>query len=314
MSSSDASGFRDRLPPFFDAPPERRGRGDVYVRYEDVSQDGRLGARPSTHAIGAAIWRGVLDAHPMASALMAQGILPILSRLVVCGGGGPISVRARTWGEGAFQLVEVIDEAGRSRFRMDMCAELSSIRSRTFEPMPAPEDEQTITLGAVWAEHVLTRPFAPPSERAVDQLPEGLDLAGRAAFAPPWRSVSLPEGAQWVDADWVVDPTPLALGLGHTDSNQHVNSLVYPQLLEDAALRRLAALRRPFDRYVSRFEMAYRKPSFAGDCLRLRVRLYERGLADGRTVTGLAGVFATDAEHASTLEKARVFGTVELEP
>lgn len=312
MSTSDASPFRARLPSFPDAPPENRGRGELHFRYEDVSQDGRLGVRPTSHAIGAAVWRAVLDHHPLAPALYAEGILPILSRLVVCVGGGPIGVRAKVWADGAFELVEAVDEAGKARFRADMWAEVRGIRSRTFGPPADPSDE--IALGAMWAEHVLTRPFAPPSERSVDRLPAGIETSRRVGHAAPSRAIVLPDGARWLDPAWFTDPAEIAFGLGHTDSNQHVNSLVYPQLLEDAALRRLAAHGLAFDRFATRFEMAYRKPSFAGDRLALSVRLYERTLSPGRVVHGVAGVFATAEEHARGLERARVFGTLELEP
>lgn len=312
MSQSDASPFRAQLPPFPDAPPEHRGHGELRFRYEDIAQDGRLGARPTSHAIGAAVWRAVLDQHPITPALLSRGILPILTRLVVSVGGGPIGVRARVWADGGFELVESVDDSGKSRFRADMWAEVRGIRSRTFGPPGEPADE--IALGAMWAEHVLTRPFAPAGERSVERLPEGLSASRHVSHVPAHRAVELPEGARWLDASWEMDATEIALGVGHTDSNQHVNSLVYPQLLEDAALRRLAARALPFDRFVTRFEMAYRKPSFAGDRLRLAARLYERTISGGRTVHGLAGVFASAEEHTRGLERARVFGTAELEP
>lgn len=307
-SVPDVSRFRERLPPFPDAAPDRRGRGTLLVRYEDVTQDGRLGARPMSHAIGAAIWRGVLDTHPLATRLIGQGILPILTRLVVCAGGGPIGVRAPVEARGAFELVESLDDGGKSRFRVDMWADVTSVRSQTFGPPPS-DSAEPLAIGAVWAEHVLTRPFGPPAERTVDRLPDGLEVTRRVDHVAPPQAIELPEGARWVDDTWIDDPTPLALGLGHTDSNQHVNSLIYPQLLEDAALRLLAANAIPTDRFVGRFEMAYRKPSFAGDVLRVRVRRYAR---EGDDVIGVMGVFATVAEHAEAQGRARVFGSVEL--
>lgn len=308
---SDSAKFRERLPTFPDVPAEQHGRGELSVRYEDVTQDGRLIARAASHAIGAAVWRDVLERHPLTPTLIGQGILPILARLIVVVGGGPIGVRAKVKAEGAFEIVEAVDEAGKSRFRADMWADLSAPRGRTFGT--APGDGETIAIGAMWGEHVMTRPFAPPAERTVDRLPEGFGTARRVDYLPPTRAIELPEGARWIDAEWIDDPTPLVLGLGHTDSNQHVNSLVYPQLLEEAALRLLHAKQQPTARFLSRFEMAYRKPSFAGDVLRLRVRSYTRTVG-GTELTGVVGVFATEAEHAGDLEKARVFGSVELSP
>ncbi len=310
-SMSDSAPFRERLPPLPDVPDAQRGRGDVYVRYEDVTQDGRLVSRAASYAIGAAVWRDVLERHPLTPVLVGQGILPILARLVVVVGGGPIGVRARVRAEGAFEIVEAIDEAGKSRFRADMWADLRAPRGRTFGS--APGDGEEIAIGAMWGEHVMTRPFAPPSERTVDRVPEGFGTPRRVAYVPPLRAIELPDGARWLDDAWVEDPTPLVLGLGHTDSNQHVNSLVYPQQLEEAALRLCHRKGLPTDRFVSRFEMAYRKPSFAGDVLRLRVRAYARSLG-GVELVGVMGVFATEAEHRGELGKARVFGSVELSP
>lgn len=309
--SLDFSRFRARLPPFPDVPHEQHGRGELQIRYEDVTQDGRLGARPTTHAIGAALWRDVLDRHPLAPTLMQEGIVPILTRLVVATGGGPIGVRAHLHAKGAFELVEAIDASGKSRFRADLWADVSGTVSRTFGP-PPPGAGQEVALASMWAEHVLTRPFAPPSERTVDRLPEAFAASRRDRFTLPVEAVSLPEGARWIDEGWADDPAPIVFGLGHTDSNQHVNSLVYPHLLEDAALRRLVALGRRADLFVTRLEMAYRKPSFAGDVLALRVRAYARD-AGAREVLGVVGVFGTQAELAGPPEKARVYGGVELE-
>jgi hypothetical protein len=283
----------------------------MHFRYEDVTQDGRLGVRPTSHAIGTAVWRGVLDHHPVATSMIGRGILPILTRLVVCVGGGPIGVRARVTAEGGFELVEAIDDQGKSRFRADMWADVRGVRSRTFGPPPGPEAEE-IALGAMWAEHVLTKPFAPPAERSVDRLPDGLVTSRTVRATAPWDAVALPEGARWLEPELRDDAAPFALGLGHTDSNQHVNSLVFPQLLEEAALRRLHTLGLPFDRFVDRFELSFRKPSFAGDVLVLRLRAYERTRADGSVSHGVAGVFASPDEHTRGLERARVFGTLEL--
>ncbi len=308
---SDSARFRERLPVFPDVPAEQRGRGDLSFRYEDVTQDGRLVARAASHAIGAAVWRDVLERHPLTPTLIGQGILPILARLVVVVGGGPIGVRAKVMAEGGFEIVEAVDDAGKSRFRADMYADVRGPRGRTFGTVPG--DGEEIALGAMWGEHVMTRPFAPPAERTVDRLPEGFGSARRVDYVAPTRAVDLPEGARWLDDAWVDDATPLVFGLGHTDSNQHVNSLVYPQLLEEAALRRLHAKGLSTDRFVSRFEMAYRKPSFAGDVLHVRVRAYTRAVG-GVELVGVMGVFATAAEHAGELGRARVFGSVELSP
>src|SRR5207302_4862207 len=111
-------------------------------------------------------------------------------------------------------------------------------RGRTFGP-PPPGAGEPVAVGRVFAEHVLTRLFAPPAERKV------LQLAGSVPSARwQWRDhgevLRLPEGAAWLDEEFSPDPAEVVFGLTHTDSNQHVNSLVYPRLFQEAALRRLA--------------------------------------------------------------------------
>jgi hypothetical protein len=64
--------------------------------------------------------------------------------------------------------------------------------------------------------------------------------------------------------------------LDQTDSNQHVNSLVYIRLFHDAINRRLAAAGQPLLQVRSRaVDIAYRKPCFAGDKVRAQLRLFQ---------------------------------------
>jgi hypothetical protein len=79
-----------------------------------------------------------------------------------------------------------------------------------------------------------------------------------------------------------------------------VNSLVYPRLFEDAALRRFAELGRLKPPVLSRFvEAAFRKPCFAGETYALALRAFELG---GRL--GAVGAFMKP-EEARALETAR---------
>ena len=123
-----------------------------------------------------------------------------------------------------------------------------------------------------------------------------------------WRSpestLEVASEARAIDADFVVDPAPLAMGLAHTDSNQHVNSLVYARLFEEAVLRRLATMGRSRDTLARAFDIAYRRPSFAGDVLHVRLRLWD--YANGLIATG--SFFAEGKD-----DRARVFVHMRLE-
>jgi hypothetical protein len=91
--------------------------------------------------------------------------------------------------------------------------------------------------------------------------------------------------------------------VAHTDSNQHVNSLVYPRLFEDAALRRFAALGRLKPPVLSRHvEAAFRKPCFAGETYAVALQAFT---LEGRL--GAVGKFVSQADASSEegLRKAK---------
>jgi hypothetical protein len=96
-------------------------------------------------------------------------------------------------------------------------------------------------------------------------------------WTPPHALAELPADATALDAGWSLDPAPVVFGLGHTDSNQHVNSLTYPQLAEEAALRRFDQLGLPVDLYARSMDVTFRKPCFAGDRVRVLVRAFRAG-------------------------------------
>jgi hypothetical protein len=73
-----------------------------------------------------------------------------------------------------------------------------------------------------------------------------------------------------------------------------VNSLVYPRMFEEAALRRLAARGRPTAVLGRAVEIAYRKPCFAGQRMRIWLRAYVR-----RGEHGAVGTFVPEGEPAA---------------
>jgi hypothetical protein len=169
-------------------------------------------------------------------------------------------------------------------------------------------------VGTLFAEHVLTRPFADKDRRRVspeDVLAAGITLEGSCPFEPARTIMEPPAGAKGIDPAFVQGDVPLAFGLMHTDANQHVNSLVYPRLFEEAVLRRLHALRRPLAVRARALEIGYRRPSFAGDVMRVDTRMFELPAADGQPTQLVAlGVFVgiDDTGH----ESARVFVRLTL--
>lgn len=271
-------------------PEEQRTAGPSSLRYEDVSQDGRLMLLALPHSIGDVVWQRMLVHHPMQQ-LARGGVIPILTRFVIEGGDGPLGVRGPLQATGCFQLAHSTDERGAVKhLHLNLWTRVTALRSRTYGPPPERAGEPDF-VGRVFAEHVWTRLFAPPGQRAVTRL----EVPGLPSLPPDaWQvrrfeaALDAPAGARFLDGEPVIDPAEVVFGLGHTDSNQHVNSLVYPRLFHDAALRRFAALGLPTQVLARRLEIGYRKPCFAGQRARIALRAFEGGDRVGATGSFLA--------------------------
>jgi len=293
---------------FFPEEPEvplnQRAKGRAMLRYEDINQAGKVLLSAMPVALGPSIWRAYA-AHPLAAAMMADGVLPILSRLVLAAGDGPIAVLSPVEAEGAMQLAHTAGTDGEvDRIVLNMWCRLYGEAGRTHGPAPANAGERLL-VGRVFAEHVVTRPFAKEREaRKVLRLPrvEGLPEVPpeRYEWQPAEDLLGLPEGARWIEDGFSMDPTPVVFSLDHTDSNQHVNSLVYPRVFLEAALRRLWDLGHKGVLSGQYAELAYRKPCFAGERLRVMARGFERG-----DEVGIAGALLTEEEAAGPIDQAR---------
>jgi hypothetical protein len=283
----------------------RRASGRIHLRYEDVSQDGRIMLDALPQAYGHVVWSSLLTDHPISLATRERGIVPILSRIVLEGGGGPVSVRRSLAADGCYELAHTVDDAGApSRLLLRLWATVRGEKGKTHGPPPA-DAGASVDVGRVFAEHVFTRLFHRPEERKVTRF----EVPGLPPVPPdvrPWFPaeglLELPEGASWLDTEESVDAGAIAFSIGQTDSNRHVNSLVYPRLFEEAALRRLALLGKSTN-VLSRFvETRFRKPCFAGDRVRFVLRAFT---LDGRT--GAVGRLVPEAAVAApdTLAIAR---------
>jgi hypothetical protein len=283
-------------------PAEQRATAPVAFRYEDIAQDGRLMLGALSPALGAVIWSSILPRHPSSIGLRRAGIVPILSRLVVEGLPGPFSVNSTPIVTGAFEAAHAVIDGKVDKIIFNMWAEMAAPHAQTFGPRPR-EGAPAAVAGRVFAEHVLTRLFAPAGERKVTRL----DVPGlpavpptEVAWRPPSAVLDLPEGAEPLEPDFSADPQPVVFGIAHTDSNQHVNSLIYPRMFEEAALRRFAALGKS-PAVLARFlEVGYRKPSFAGERVRIVLRAFSLGAR-----LGAVGAFVTDDEATLSPAQAR---------
>lgn len=286
-------------PPLPAASEEERASARFELRYEDLSQDGQVKLTALPVAVGRACFAGLWVRHPLI-ATYRDGIVPILSHMVIESEPQPTLLGASIEAQGQLQLAherhEVKTDANAegktnrplpgevSGLFLNMIAEVFAPLGRSFGPQPD-DFGKRVRIGRVFAEHVFTKPFGPREERKVLKF----SVPGQPEI-PPSRYdraratdlLRVPEGAQLLDAELRADPSPWVFGLVHSDNNQHVNSLVYPRLFEETALRRFGEHGQSLRMLGSVLEIVYRKPCFVGDRVTCSLQTYVD--ADGTKV------------------------------
>jgi acyl dehydratase len=291
--------FAFPTPPAPEVPGEHASSATWEPRYEDAAMDGRLNVLALPPAIGASVWRPILTGHPGMRAVHRQGVVPILTRLVVGATEAMIRIDRSLHGGGRFQVARAPDG---DRLYLNIWVDVDGTAGRLIPPVPAGE---RVRAGRVFAEHVFTRPFGPPDQRKVTRLEvEGFPAVPEVVYAPAAAKTAAdaPDGARWLDDAAVPDPGWTVFGLDHTDANQHVNSLVYIRMATEAALRRLDAHGTRGRLLARAVELTYRKPCFAGDRVRVALRAFDH---DG--VLGAAGTVVADGDPA---DKPRAYARV----
>jgi len=244
-----------RIPPVPADPDGARCDGPVNLRYEDVSQEGRLLLGGVPQAIDQLCWPSVMQDADMRG-LLLTGVIPIRARLVVEGGQGPLSAIFPIRGEGAWHRAAVRGGDGAvRRLLMLMWVDLYAREGWTLLP-PDPTARE-LPVGRVYVEHVYTRLWAGPGDRRVTDVTGWTPRSDWAERRPEDVAPDAPDAR----------PRHLrtrTLGLMHTDPNNHVNSLVYPRLFEEEAL-----LLRGGPDVARRLEIVWRKPFFAGETVTL---------------------------------------------
>ena len=265
-------------------------------RYEDIAQDGRLQLTSLMPGLGAAVWGQLLSKLPSLATFRAQGILPILSRLVLVGEERPVSVNVPIRFEGSFRFAR---EKDGDRLFANMWLEASAPVAHTMAPNP-PADAPLELVGRVFAEHVLTRPFGPPGERRVTRL----DAPGIPPV-PDDEHVFETADALIASAGGPLDDLgETVFSLMHTDSNQHVNSLVYPRVCEEAVMRTLvqtARVPKAHELLARAIELRWRRPFFAGERAKIGARVVESDAAAWKI--GAIGAFSSGGPKPSSAVK-----------
>ena len=269
-------------PPAPAFPPDHAVTTERQPRYEDCTQDGRLTTLAVPPAL-ATMWRTRDANHPGARQARAAGLISLLTRLTVTSIDQPIRVHRAVEASVGFELAHDRDASGEvSRLFMNNWAQVRGIAGRSGGPRSStpPPASGLVLAGHAFAEHTFTRPFAPAGQRRVTSL---VGIAGfpeipEARYpAPPATSAAdAPEGATWLD-ELLPDVVDTVFTLDHTDANQHVNSLAYVRLFLEAVQRRLAAGSHPARLRSKAFDIAYRKPCFVGERIRVHLRMFAHG-------------------------------------
>jgi hypothetical protein len=277
-------------------PGQDGGRATIAPRYEDITQDGRMQLVALMPGLGGAVWRALLSQVPAIDTFRSQGILPILRRLVAVAEDRPVSVNVPIEYTGAFRFAR---EKDGDRLFANMWVEAHAPIASTMGPTP-PRDAPRELVGRVFAEHVITRPFAPPAERRVTRL----DAPGLPAIPEDEHAFESAEALIESAGGPLEDAGDFVFGMMHTDSNQHVNSLVYPRVFEEAAMRKLvhdARIPSPHALLARATELRWRRPFFAGERAAVGMRFVEA--ADEAWKTGAIGAFRGEGPKPSSAVK-----------
>jgi len=239
---------------------------DVLLRFEDVAQNGRILLPSLMHLLGVTTWPDLFQ-HAWANQLRDEGVVPILTFVEIEAGDGPFSnVGCLLRVDGTWDVGHVKDAKGNvERLLVTMAVNAQGPIGVTYGSHP--RAGQLTFAGRVRAEHVVTRLFAPPEQRKVTQLPGVPGLEKELSF-------TVPESVSVTDAKILEERSSVfTFGVLHTDGNQHVNSLVYARVFEEAVVPLLSAK----TRMGKKVRLGYRKPFFAGDVATLKVRVFDGG-------------------------------------
>jgi hypothetical protein len=258
-------------------PVPDAARAPFPIRYDDLTQHGHIKQVTLPMVLAKVCFETLWVSHPLFDT-RGQGIVPILSRLVL--ESEPIAPSFGTPLEGRGRIEVAHERAGDgavSALFMNGFADVWAVPSRR-NPGVDKHAREPVRIGRAFGEHVLTRPFGPKEERKV----LAFDVPGQPTLPAATHTrvrvddnIVLPSGAAPLDAELTPDAAAWSFGLIHTDLNQHVNSLVYARMFEEAAVRRAAEHGHNRALFARKLSLCYRKPCFAGETLYCMLRAFE---------------------------------------
>jgi hypothetical protein len=250
------------------------------LRYDDVIQDGRLRLESSWRPTGRLLWRDEAAARVFSG--MTGGVTNVLSRVALQAGEARLEPRAKLRTRVSYRFEHTVNAQGEvDRLLFSTWVQVHG-RGADGEFQPA---------ARAYGQRVFTRLNAPPGKHLVTHLPsfgESGFPPDRVTWEPATALLGMPAGAVPLEPAPRLDPVPLIFGLSHTDLNQHVNFLMYHRAVEQAALGRSLAFGNGAKLASREVALGYRKPSFAGETLRIAVQAFR--------LSGVFGVLAAVVE------------------
>jgi hypothetical protein len=260
------------FPPHPELPENDAGEETTALRYDDVTQDGRVRLEASWRPMGRQLWTRPEPSRVLGK--LGEGVSTVLARVVM----QATEVR----------VVPRSPMRTRVRFRFEHTANSEGLPNRILfntwtESTVTDDDNAERLVGRSYGQRVFTRLNQSNGDRAITRL-EGIGDGippHRSEWEPVLSILDIPDGAELLDPVPRLEPSRVVFGLSHTDGNQHVNFLAYPKFVEQAALGRFVDLGLGSKWMARRVELGYRRAAFAGDVLRVAVQAFRVGEAFG---------------------------------
>lgn len=281
-------------PPVTSATDASIAEDAATLRYDDLIQDGRLRLESAWRPTGRALW-----SHPEVAGVlrsMESGVTTVLSRVALQASSAALAPRTPVKTRVRYRFEHTLNASGDvDRLLFSTWLSATAVGKNGGEELAA----------RAYGQRVFTRLHASPGKHLVTGI-SGFGESGvpehRGTWEPATALLELPPNAEPLEPCPRLDPRPVVFGLSHTDMNQHVNFLMYHRAVEQAAIGRFVELGQSAKVVSRESEIGYRKPSFAGETVRIVLQAFRV-----ETALGVVAAVIDDAPAHEALGAGAVF-------